>query len=61
MFARKRQESRRRLVDAAENSRDKFLRVGDLFAKAVLNNSSVKIPDLFTHKHYNYKNATCLS
>jgi len=61
MFARKRQESRRRLAGAAENSHDKFLRVGDLFAKAVMNNFPVKIPDLFTYKPYNYKNTSCLS
>jgi len=61
MFARKRQKSRRQLAGAAENSHDKFLRVGDLFAKAVMNNFSVKIPDLFTYKRYNYKNISCLS
>jgi len=52
-FARKRQESRRRLVAGAESFFYKCLRVSGLFSKGVVDNFPVRIPDLFTYKHYN--------
>jgi hypothetical protein len=54
-FARERQESRRLIGGLSLIVPHKLVGISGLLSKGTINNLFVKIPDLFTYKHYNYK------